>query len=90
MMEKPDCSKGKDKRLKLRKEGGEMDQSTRKEMIKNKDNGYRLEMSMQLPFVLYHLHFAFNALKYNKIIEQSELGTHRSCSAHDVHEQVLF
>jgi len=31
-MEKSDCSKRKDKRLKLRKEGGEMDQSTRKEM----------------------------------------------------------
>lgn len=25
-MEKPDCSKGKDKRLEIRKEGGEMDQ----------------------------------------------------------------
>lgn len=25
-MEKPDCSKGKDKRLKIRKEGREMDQ----------------------------------------------------------------
>ncbi len=60
-MEKPDCSKGRDKRVGIRKEGGEMDQSKRKEMMKNKDNGYRLEMSMCLPFALYHLHFAFNA-----------------------------
>ncbi len=60
-MEKPDCSKGRDKRLGIRKEGGEMNQSKKKEMMKNKDNGFRLEMSLCLPVASYHLYFAFNA-----------------------------